>query len=127
MKTDFQDAGPPHLSFFFATDYKEGSWYGEWVFFFFLGDSGDNFVELLLRGVLLNGIVMDGGGGLVGRRNWGMVIDLERKGVMEGRGGYKKIQRGILGRGWIGEEWLVGWLVGWLVVLWGWMGEFEGE
>ena len=34
------------------------------------------FEELVLRRVLLNGIIMNEGGGLVGGRNWGMVIDV---------------------------------------------------
>ena len=38
------------------------------------------FEELVLRRVLLNGIIMNEGGGLVGGRNWEMVINLKGKG-----------------------------------------------
>ena len=44
-------------------------------FFFFGGDLGDVSEKLVLRSILLNGVVMNGEGRLVGRKNWGMVVD----------------------------------------------------
>ena len=50
------------------------------------GTWGIFFEELVLGKVLLNGIIMNGGEGLVKGRNWGMAVDLGVGGSGRDRG-----------------------------------------